>query len=663
MQDERLRAQGGERVGNNGARSLAAVMFTDMTGYTSLAQHDESLALELLSQHRSILRACLRKHQGKEIKTMGDAFLVEFASALEAVKCALSVQQELYESNITRPLEKRILLRIGVHVGEVVHSKGDIYGDAVNVASRIEPLANPGEILVTQQVYDHVRNKLENPIGYIGKRSLKNVELPVDIYKVVTPTALAIPNASPASLKHRVAVLPFTSISPDNSDEYFADGLTEELISVVSKIGDLRVISRTSSMRYKRSSKTASEIAQELNVGTVLEGSVRKAGDKLRINVELIDVLKDEHLWSQTYDRELKDVFAIQSDIAHRAVEALEVHLLAREEQRIEKRPTENIEAYTLYLKGLHYRGESTQEGFEKAIRYFEEAIRKDQSFALAYAAMADCYDSLGTEGYAPPKESFPKARDSATNALKLDDTIGEAHATLGSVLEEYYLDLPTAEKEFNVALSLNPNYGRVCRSYGAHLACMGRLDEAIVEIRRAQELNPLAQDVNDCAAVIYNCANRHDEAVDTCRRMLELDKNHFPALQDLAEAYLNRSMFNEAIEVLQKALAISKEAPTVKGRLGYAYARSGKRSLARRILQELLDDSKRKYVTPIAIALVYCGLGDNDETLKWLDKAYEERAGGLLSLRVRPMWASLRPDPRFSELLQRLGLEGSNAM
>lgn len=663
MQDERLRAQGGERVGNNGARSLAAVMFTDMTGYTSLAQHDESLALELLSQHRSILRACLRKHQGKEIKTMGDAFLVEFASALEAVKCALSVQQELYESNITRPLEKRILLRIGVHVGEVVHSKGDIYGDAVNVASRIEPLANPGEILVTQQVYDHVRNKLENPIGYIGKRSLKNVELPVDIYKVVTPTALAIPNASPASLKHRVAVLPFTSISPDNSDEYFADGLTEELISVVSKIGDLRVISRTSSMRYKRSSKTASEIAQELNVGTVLEGSVRKAGDKLRINVELIDVLKDEHLWSQTYDRELKDVFAIQSDIAHRAVEALEVHLLAREEQRIEKRPTENIEAYTLYLKGLHYRGESTQEGFEKAIRYFEEAIRKDQSFALAYAAMADCYDSLGTEGYAPPKESFPKARDSATNALKLDDTIGEAHATLGSVLEEYYLDLPTAEKEFNVALSLNPNYGRVCRSYGAHLACMGRLDEAIVEIRRAQELNPLAQDVNDCAAVIYNCANRHDEAVDTCRRMLELDKNHFPALQDLAEAYLNRSMFNEAIEVLQKALAISKEAPTVKGRLGYAYARSGRRSLARRILQELLDDSKRKYVTPIAIALVYCGLGDNDETLKWLDKAYEERAGGLLSLRVRPMWASLRPDPRFSELLQRLGLEGSNAM
>lgn len=634
-------------------------MLTDMVGYTTLAQRNETLALELLEEHRSLLRGCLRKHSGREIKTMGDSFLVEFSSALEAVKCALSMQQVLYESNIKRLPEKRIALRIGVHVGEVVHSKGDIYGDAVNVASRIEPLASPGDIFITQQVYDHVRNKLENPIGYLGKRNLKNVELPVDIYKVVPPVAQSAPLTPSTSVKHRIAVLPFASISPDPNDEYFADGLTEELISVVSKVGDLRVISRTSAMRYKGTSKAVGEIAQELGVGVVLEGSVRKATNKLRIAVQLIDVHKDEHLWSQSYDRELRDVFDIQSDVARRVVEALEVHLLAKEKQQIEKKPTESVEAYTLYLKGLHYRAEGTQAGIERAIRYFEEAAARDARFAMAYAALADCYAILGTESQAPPKESFAKAKDFATKALELDDNIAEAHATLGLVLEDFYLDLQGAEREFRHALGLNPSYGKVCRSYGAHLACMGRLDEAITEIKRAQELNPLALDVNECAAVIYNCADQYDEAVDACQRMLELDPNHFPALQFLAETYMNKSMFKDAIEVLHKALAISNGAPTVKGRLGYAYARSGKKPEAERILRELMEDLKRKYVTPVAIAMVHCGLGNNDQALKWLERAYEERPDALLSLKLRPIWAGLRPDPRFSNLLQRLGLEG----
>jgi len=634
-------------------------MFTDMEGYTALAQRNEQLALELLEQQRTLLRNCLRKHGGREIKTMGDAFLVEFPSALDAVRCALNIQESLNQSNVSRPRENRLALRVGIHVGDVVHSKGDIYGDAVNVASRIEPLAGPGEIFVTQQVYDHIRNKLENPVGYLGKRSLKNVELPVDIYKVVPSIAQSMPVIRAAPTKHRIAVLPFASISPDPTDEYFADGLTEELISLVSKVGDFRVISRTSAMRYKGTSKSVGEIAQELNVGAVLEGSVRKAADKLRISVQLIDVQKDEHLWSQSYDRELRDVFDIQSDVAHRAVEALEVHLLAKEKQRIEKRPTENIEAYTLYLKGLHYRGEGTEGGIQKAIEYFEGAKGRDPQFAMAYAALADCYATMGTEGQTPPRETFENAKRFATRAIELDDTIAEAHATLGLVLEDYYLDLQGAEEEFRRALGLNPSYGRVCRSYGVHLARLGRLDEAVTEIKRAQELNPLAMDVNECAAVIFNCANQYDESVGACQRMLELDPNHFPALQYLAETYMNKSMFGEAIDVLQKALIISNGAPTVRGRLGYAYARSGKKDDAERVLQELVSDSKRRYVTPVAIAMVYCGLGNNDEALKWLNTAYEERPDAVLSIKLRPMWASLRGDPRFSNLLQRLGLEG----
>lgn len=645
-----------------GARKLAAVMFTDIAGYTSMAQRNEQLALELLEQHRTLLRACIEKHGGEEIKTMGDGFLVEFVSALAAVRCALEMQEAVYESNTKQPPEKKIGLRIGVHVGEVIQSQGDIYGDAVNVASRIDPLAHGGEILITQQVYDHVRNKLESPIGYLGKRSLKNVELPVDLYKVVPSVAQSVAPVATPSNKYRIVVLPFASISPDPADEYFAEGLTEELITMMSKVGDLRVTSRTSAMRYKGTAKPLGEIAQELNIGVVLEGSVRKAANKLRISVKLVDVQRDESLWSQSYDRELQDVFEIQRDVAGKVVGALEVHLLAKERQGMEKIPTKNIEAYTLYLKGLHYRGESTLSGIEKAVQYFKRAATLDPQFAMAYAALADCYATLGTEGEAPPKESYLKAKEFATKALEIDDSIAEAHATLGLVLDDYYLDLDGAETEFRRALGLNPSYGKVCRSYGAHLACLGRLDEAIVEIRRAQELNPLAMDVNECAAVIYNCANQFEEAVNACQTMLEINPDHYPALQFLAETYMNQSMFKEAIEVLRKALTVSNGAPAVKGRLGYAFARSGMTDEANGIMQELMTDAKKRYVTPVAFAMVQCGLGDTGEALNWLERAYAERPDTVLSIKLRPLWAGLRGDPRFSDLLQKLHLEGEAA-
>ena len=365
-------------------------MFTDVVGYTSLTQKNEALALKLLQDHERLLRPIFRKHNGREVKTIGDSFLVEFASALEAVECANEVQNSMRELNSTLKPEGRILLRIGIHVGDVVHSRGDVYGDAVNVASRLESLAEPGCICISQQVYDHVRDKSDVAAVYIGKQLLKNVDLPVDTYRVVLPWEEKPPPVTPATSSHRVAILPLVNISPDPNDEYFSDGMTEELISAVSKVGDLRVISRTSVMKYKGAGKTVGEIARELNVGAVLEGSVRKAGARLRITMQLIDVRNDEHLWSQSYDRNLDDVFEIQSDIAKRVAEALEVHLLAKDRQRIEKKATESIEAYTIYLKGLHYRGERTEEGLRKAIRYFEEALLKDSRFALAYQGMAD---------------------------------------------------------------------------------------------------------------------------------------------------------------------------------------------------------------------------------------------------------------------------------
>ncbi len=423
------------------------------------------------------------------------------------------------------------------------------------------------------------------------------------------------------------------NISPTKADEYFADGLTEEFISSVSKIPGLKTISRTSVMRYKGTSKSVEEIARELNVGTVLEGSVRKAGNRLRITMQLIDVQKDEPLCSETYDRELEDVLAIQSDIANCVAKALEVRLLTPEK-----------------------RGK-TEEGFRKAIEYFLEALRKDPGFAGAYEGFADCYERMGESGILQPKESFPIARKHAEKALNLDDSLAEAHATLAAVLEEYYFDQATAEREFKRAISLNPNFGRVCQSYGAHLACVGRLDEAVKEIGRAQELNPLAIEVNECAAVIFNCTNQTDKSLEFCDRMLEMDENYFPAYHKIAEVYIQKLMFDEAIEALQKSIAISNGAATVKGKLGFAYACAGRDDEARKILRELEEDSKKRYVSPIAIAIVHCGLGEKDQAIKWLEKSCEERAGGVTTIKVRPMWASLRSEPRFIKLLDKMGL------
>lgn len=459
--------------------------------------------------------------------------------------------------------------------------------------------------------------------------------------------------------KHRIAVLPLVNISPSPADEYFADGMTEELISAVSRIRDIRTISRTSVMKYKGTTKSVDEIARELNVGTVLEGSVRKAGNKLRINMQLIDVQSDEPLCSESFDRDLEDVFAIQSDIANCVAETLQIHLLAREKQRIEKRATTNMEAYTLYLKGLQRRGEGTEEGYKKAIQYFEDSLKKDPKFAFAYSGIADCYENMADKGILPPEESFPRAKEYARKALEIDESLAEAHATLGAVLCDYDFDQIGAEKEYKRALSLNPNFGRVCRSYGVYLAVMGRMDEAVAEISRAQDVNPFALDVCNCAAVIFNAANQPAKSLAACERMLSINENYFPAYQDLAETYLENSRFEDAVEVLQKAVAISNGAATVKGRLAFAQARAGRPEEARKILRELEEESKKSYVSPMSFATAYCGLEEKEQALKWLERAYEERAGGITVIKVRPMWATLRSEPRFDKLVNKMGLKG----
>jgi tetratricopeptide (TPR) repeat protein len=309
-------------------------------------------------------------------------------------------------------------------------------------------------------------------------------------------------------------------------------------------------------------------------------------------------------------------------------------------------------------MKGLHDRAKGTEVSSWQAVGHFDEALKLDPGFPLAYAGLAESYYLMAEEGYLPPGTAFRKAEELARKALELDASLAEAHATLGAVMQVYHYDQSAAEREFMQALELNPNYGKVCNSYGVYLACMGRLDEAVAEIARAQELNPLALDVNSCAAVTYNCASQFEKSVDACERMFRIDEDSIPAYRNLAEAYFERGRYDDAIQALLKAVRLSDGAAFVKAHLGFAYARSARTEEARKLLRELNEESGLKYVPPVAFALVHCGLGEKTEAIRWLEKAREERAGStVLSVNVRPMWATLRFEPQFIRLLTKMGL------
>jgi adenylate cyclase len=360
----------------------------------------------------------------------------------------------LKQLNGPLPEEKKLRLRIGIHLGDVMEAEGDISGDAVNVASRIEPLAEEGGICVTRQIYDQIHNKFDTGMESIGHRSLRNIIAPVEVYKIVMPWGENNSDLDgERSSSRRIAILPFDNMSPDPDDEYFADGMTEEVIATMSKLEGIEMISRTSVMRFKKTEKSMKEISADLNAGTILEGSVRKAGNRLRITVQAIDPAKDRHLWTESYDKHLEDVFAIQSEIAQLVADALRIRILPPMQTRLQQRPTEGTEAYTLYLKGRHYWNERTKEGVEKAIQYFEEAIKRDLRFAKAYAGLADCYATLENWVYFPSSVTSPKIREYTAKALELDDNLAEAHTNLAAILMSRDWSIERAELEFKRAI------------------------------------------------------------------------------------------------------------------------------------------------------------------------------------------------------------------
>ena len=643
-----------------GERRLAAIMFTDMVGFTMLTQQNEALAMQLLDEQREIIRPFLAKYKGREVDTIGDGFLVEFASSFEAVRCAVEIQSALKQLNEDRPAEQKILIRVGIHLGDVIHKGTDVAGDAVNIASRIEPLAPPGGICVTAQVYASVLNKVEYEFVSLGIPKLKNVAMPIEVFlisgygqkaRVPIPIKTTLP-------KDRIAVLPFTNISRDQEDEYFADGITEEIISSVSKTKGLRVIARTSVMQYKGSSKAIADIGRELNVGSILEGSVRKAGDKIRISVQFVETSDEEPRWSQVYDREISDVFAIQSEIARMVAEALREHVLGEVPKQGEGRATISTEAYINYLRGRQFWNKRTEKDLKKAIEFFEKALENDEKYAQAYTGLADSYAALALLEFMAPNEAYPKAREAVGKALALDANLAAAHTSLGLIRFQYDWDWQGAEQELQTALDINPSYAPAHHFYADYLKAMGRFDEAIAEIEKARELDPLSLAINTGVGHVLYLSRQYDKAIEEYKRAVELDPSFMATHIWFGRPYLEKGLFAEAIAELETGVRLSGESTLALSMLGHGLASGGQEDEALQILEKLKKRAQNEYVPSYWIAVIYNGFKDKDQTMSWMWKAFDERSSWLVWSKVEPRFDWLRNDLEFQSLMEAMKLQ-----
>jgi len=636
------------------SRRLAAIVFTDIVGFTHLAQNNEGRALTLLDEINRLVRGVLGEYGGREVKTIGDAFLVEFSNALDAVRSSIAIQDKIHTKNRGLTPEDRVELRIGVHLGDVVENAGDILGDAVNVASRIQTLAEPVGICISQQVYDHVKNKLDVKMELSEGVRLKNVNEPINVYKITVPWEGKREQALELFDIRRIAVIPLKNLSPDTNDEYFADGMTEELITALSGVNELTVIARTSIMQYKSTPKRALEIGRDLSAGTLIEGSVRKAANKVRITIQLIDTRTEGHLWAQNYDRTMDDIFAIQSEIAEKVANTLRIKLVGEERKKLEERHKGgSVEGYTLYLKGRHFWNERSEASILKAIEYFREAIKRDPNFALGYAGLADCYYVL--KGNFGRVEGGPRAaKELALKAIILDDTIAEPHATLGAIYHYEERNFPESEREFRRAIELNPSYATARQWYAHVLNGQGRMEESLAEIRRALELDPLSPIINVNMGDALYYSGDAAASIEFYEKAREIFPGFGPAYYSEVQPLCALKRFDEAERVLEDYAKTGKPL-WVKTSRAYIDAQRGRNDEARAALKELrLEDPAQ--VSSYMMALSYFVMGDLDQGFESLDRAFHSGEHELVNMKIEFELDGVRTDPRYAAMLKKLG-------
>jgi TolB-like protein len=651
-------------------RQLAAIMFTDIVGYSALMSKDESAAMNVLSKNREIQKIALEKFYGRFIKELGDGTLNIFQSSWDAVKCAAFIQSKTQN-------ESDFLLRIGIHIGDVVISDNDVFGDGVNIAARIQAFSEPGGIWLSERVFEDIKNKPGMKAECIGEKTLKNIEQPVKIYSiakecfhpssrlfldpdedrsVIMETGLS--KASRARVTS-VAVMPFTDLSPERDQEYFCEGMAEEIINALTQIEDLQVAARTSSFSFKGKNLDIREVGRNLNVDKVVEGSVRKSGARLRIAVQLINVEDGYHIWSFQFDREMQDIFTIQDEISLIIADRLKVKLIKAEKEKILKRYTQDHEAYDLYLKGRYHWYRRYEVGFLKGIGYFQQAIEKDPLYVMAHIGIADSYSSMGLFSYISPAEAYSKAKAALKKALAIDPELAEAHASLGWIKMFYDWDWNGAEKEFLQAIRAYPDYAPVHIWYGMFLTITGRFDESLREMKKAQELEPLESLNNTMVGWSYYMARRFDTAKDIFKKVIETEPNFMIAHWYLAGSYLALKNLNDAIITAQKLVQLSGGALFALASLVIAFSTAGMKEEMLTILERMQEVSKHHYHSPFNMAISQLGTGDNEKVLGLLEQAYSERESMMAFISTIPVFDNVRNDPRYQELIRKMGLPG----
>jgi adenylate cyclase len=635
---------------SQGERRLAAIMFTDIVGYTAMTQSNESRAMALLDRHNSMLRPFFPRFNGREVKTSGDSFLVEFGSALDALRCAVEIQSHLHGYNLTAGPDERIRLRIGIHLGDVIHRDGDVFGDAVNISSRIEPLAEPGGVCISRQVYDQVRNKSDLQFVSQGERELKNVSVPTEVYSVVMPWNSKRGSEEATPEPRRVAVLPFSNMSPDPADEYFADGMTEELISTVSRIEGAEVISRTSVMQYKRTTKQIREISRELGVGTVLEGSVRKAGNRLRVTVQMIDAGRDRHVWAESYDRTMDDVFAIQSDIAERVAGALKARLPA--EAAATAGPTQNLDAYTLYLRALQLYNELSEENLKRAVDLLESAVAADPKFVRAYAKLATSW-ALSVK-YMDFTSALKKGEEAALKALELDPGSAEAHSAMAEI-HLTFDRFEEARSELQKAVAINPNLARAHFELGTIEGAFGSLEEATAHLAKAESLDPMDTVIGFTLSQVLMASGKMQESLATIERLIALHPNLPFLYAAKAKHYVVTGDLSKAGAILSEELRRAPTDPDLIAINGVVLALTGRREDAERVLSNFPTSFGRTAQLGARVA-IRTALGDLDDAFPALFELGETHLWWFL-IKYDPLYSRLWDDPRFAEFCKRVGL------
>jgi adenylate cyclase len=633
-------------------RQLAAIMFTDIVGYTTLMGNDEQQAFTILNKNRALQKPIIEQYNGRWIKELGDGILSSFNAVSDAVNAAIKIQE-------TCASAKGFLLRIGIHLGEVIFENDDVFGDGVNIASRIQAIARPGGIYISESVYHNIYNKQDIVTRFVKQQTLKNVKEPIKIYEVITAAGtlqLTAKEQNKLSPKKSIAVLPFVNMSNDPQQEYFSEGMSEEILNSLALLKDLKVAGRTSSFQFKGKNIDVREVGHTLGVTSILEGSVRKQGNHLRITAQLINVEDGFHIWSERYDREMNDVFAIQDEIALAITEKLKVTLLENDRELIKKIPTHNTEAYQFYLQGRYFWKKRNEEGLKNAAKFFEKALEKDPDYALAWAGLADTYSLMGEYTNTSRRTLLPQQMNAINRALQIDPGLGEAHISLATSLMLNEWDWVKSEREFRIGIELTPNYATGHHWFAEWLLYNGNFSDAFSEISLAVELDPVSQGILKDKGIHFYYTREYDEAIDMAMKTLELDPDFVPVYRLLSLAYLGKGMFEQAIVENELWGKLTGNRAKTDVALAQIYATWGKKEDARKIIEDVGIEKILSGNDYRGMALVYAALGEDNKAFEWLEKSYERHEESLCSLKVDPKFDDLRLDPRFEKFL-KIGL------